>query len=337
MKRFLYWSGGKDSSASIAICYENGIQLDGIVFCEVMFDHARNISGENPKHIEWVYNSAIPKIESMGYKIRIIRAEKDYLSLFNSRISTGQRAGKKCGWLIGGMCAANSRLKMRPIHELKKSIGEHEQIIGIAADESVRLARLKTNCRSVLAEFGVKEQDTYEICKKYELLSPTYKTRARGGCWFCPNCSVKTFAEFKKEYPNLWAELEKLSIDNEIASQGFRYGRTFDSVNREIDRMSNATARALYNAMQATRNVGSITQATANDLAIERTDEFLYIMTYSFPCQDLSAAGNGAGMSKGSGTRSGLLWEVERLLSEIACGGGTPYHKYCSWRMYRKL
>lgn len=89
MKRFLYWSGGKDSSASIAICYENGIQLDGIVFCEVMFDHARNISGENPKHIEWVYNSAIPKIESMGYKIRIIRAEKDYLSLFNSRISTG--------------------------------------------------------------------------------------------------------------------------------------------------------------------------------------------------------------------------------------------------------
>lgn len=90
----------------------------------------------------------------------------------------------------------------------------------------------------------------------------------------------------------------------------------------QIDRMSNATARALYNAMQATRNVGSITQATANDLAIERTDEFLYIMTYSFPCQDLSAAGNGAGMSKGSGTRSGLLWEVERLLSEIACGGG---------------
>ena len=59
MKRYLYWSGGKDSSASIAICHENGIQLDGIVFCEVMFDNARNISGENPKHIEWVYNTAI--------------------------------------------------------------------------------------------------------------------------------------------------------------------------------------------------------------------------------------------------------------------------------------
>ena len=33
-------------------------------------------------------------------------------------------------------------------------------------------------------------------------------------------------------------------------------------------------------------------------------------------CQDLSSAGKGAGMEKGSGTRSGLLWEVERLLTE---------------------
>lgn len=84
----------------------------------------------------------------------------------------------------------------------------------------------------------------------------------------------------------------------------------------QIQRFSEKTARAIYNNMRATRNMGSITQATANDLAIENTDQYLYIMTYSFPCQDLSAAGNGAGMSKGSGTRSGLLWEVERLLSE---------------------
>lgn len=89
----------------------------------------------------------------------------------------------------------------------------------------------------------------------------------------------------------------------------------------QIGRFSEKTARTLYNNMRATRNIGSITQATADDLAIVNTAEFLYIMTYSFPCQDLSAAGNGAGMGKGSGTRSGLLWEVERLLSEISNGG----------------
>ena len=42
-----------------------------------------------------------------------------------------------------------------------------------------------------------------------------------------------------------------------------------------------------------------------------------YLLTYSFPCQDLSVAGKGRGMTKGSGTRSGLLWEVERLLNEV--------------------
>lgn len=105
----------------------------------------------------------------------------------------------------------------------------------------------------------------------------------------------------------------------------------------QIGRFSEKTARTLYNNMRATRNIGSITQATADDLAIVNTAEFLYIMTYSFPCQDLSAAGNGAGMSKGSGTRSGLLWEVERLLNEIARGGGTTCLKYCLWRTYPKL
>lgn len=47
-------------------------------------------------------------------------------------------------------------------------------------------------------------------------------------------------------------------------------------------------------------------------------------MTYSFPCQDLSNAGKGAGMEKGSGTRSGLLWEVERLLLECKELGEIP-------------
>lgn len=92
----------------------------------------------------------------------------------------------------------------------------------------------------------------------------------------------------------------------------------------QIERFSEKTVRTLYNNMRATRNIGSIVQATAQDLAVVNTDKFLYIMTYSFPCQDLSAAGNGAGMSKGSGTRSGLLWEVERLLKETANGYELP-------------
>lgn len=72
-----------------------------------------------------------------------------------------------------------------------------------------------------------------------------------------------------------------------------------------------------YNAIHGTNFATSdITTLTAKDLNITETDKYEYIMTYSFPCQDLSLAGKRAGMSKGSGTRSGLLWEVERLLTE---------------------
>ena len=72
-----------------------------------------------------------------------------------------------------------------------------------------------------------------------------------------------------------------------------------------------------YNAIHGTNfEPLDITKITAKDLGIVETDKYDYIMTYSFPCQDLSPAGKGAGMKKGSGTRSGLLWEVERLLKE---------------------
>ena len=54
------------------------------------------------------------------------------------------------------------------------------------------------------------------------------------------------------------------------------------------------------------------------DLGITDTDKFTYLMTYSFPCTDLSIAGTRQGMGRESGTRSGLLWEVERLLKECS-------------------
>ncbi|GHU54942.1 hypothetical protein FACS1894132_10320 [Clostridia bacterium] len=41
------------------------------------------------------------------------------------------------------------------------------------------------------------------------------------------------------------------------------------------------------------------------------------LLIYSFPCQDLSTGGNGGGMTKDSGTRSSLLWEIERILIEL--------------------
>lgn len=71
-----------------------------------------------------------------------------------------------------------------------------------------------------------------------------------------------------------------------------------------------------YNAIHNTNFIPTdITKIFYDDLNIEN-DENVYLLTYSFPCQDLSVAGKGRGMEKGSGTRSSLLWEVERILNE---------------------
>jgi DNA (cytosine-5)-methyltransferase 1 len=77
-------------------------------------------------------------------------------------------------------------------------------------------------------------------------------------------------------------------------------------------------AVASYNAIHGTNfPTMDVTKVTGADLGIVETDKYIYLLTYSFPCQDLSLAGKGKGMQKGSGTRSGLLWEVERLLNEV--------------------
>lgn len=82
-------------------------------------------------------------------------------------------------------------------------------------------------------------------------------------------------------------------------------------------------AIASYNAVHGTDfPTMDITKVHAEDLNICDTETFTYLLTYSFPCTDLSVAGKQAGMSKGSGTRSGLLWEVDRILTEIRDSNG---------------
>lgn len=112
---------------------------------------------------------------------------------------------------------------------------------------------------------------------------------------------------------------ETLSTD-EI--RGWLFGRISSDYStpmteKQIARLTDAAVRKIYNNMMATKNLGSIMAIKGPDLDIKDTDDYCYIMTYSFPCQDLSSAGKGMGMARGSGTRSGLLWEVERLLKEM--------------------
>ena len=81
--------------------------------------------------------------------------------------------------------------------------------------------------------------------------------------------------------------------------------------------------RKIYNNIIATNNLVNIQNAKGEDFKIVDKDQYEYIMTYSFPCQDLSLAGKGKGMADTS-TRSGMLWEVERILNELKTTNSLP-------------
>lgn len=77
-------------------------------------------------------------------------------------------------------------------------------------------------------------------------------------------------------------------------------------------------AIASYNAIHGTDfPTIDIKDVKGIDLGITDKERFTYLLTYSFPCTDISLAGRMAGMAKDSGTRSSLLWEVERILLEL--------------------
>lgn len=85
--------------------------------------------------------------------------------------------------------------------------------------------------------------------------------------------------------------LERLNIPHEIVGIS------------EIDKYAIKSYEAIYGK---TRNYGDISKVDKLDYAD--------LWTYGFPCQDISQAGRQAGIVKGE-TRSGLLYEVQRLLS----------------------
>ena len=77
-------------------------------------------------------------------------------------------------------------------------------------------------------------------------------------------------------------------------------------------------AIASYNAVHGTDFPSmDVSKIKGEDLGIVDKEHFTYLLTYSFPCTDISIAGRMAGFAEDSGTRSSLLWQVKRILEEL--------------------
>lgn len=189
MKYIASWSGGKDSTASIILAHEHNEPLDLIIFSEVMFDE--NTSGELPEHIYFIKNKAIPKFEEWGYETKILHSDTNYIERFYRYPSRGKRFGngQRVGFPMAMKCDINKACKIKQIRDFLKHIDDDfTQYIGIAADEPVRMERIvnSRNKVSLLEKHGYTEQMAFDLCKKYDLLSPIYDFSPRGGLLVLP-------------------------------------------------------------------------------------------------------------------------------------------------------
>lgn len=187
MKEIYCWSGGKDSTASIILSHIKGTTPGTIIFSEVMFD--KDISGELPEQIDFIKTKAIPKFKSWGFEVEILHSKETYIDLFY-KVNQGKkhpsRKGMYYGFPMAGKCIINDRCKMNPIRQYIKKINEeYVEYVGIAIDEPKRLKRLYgTQKVSLLERYDYTEQMAYDLCKKFDLLSPTYQFSSRGGAGF---------------------------------------------------------------------------------------------------------------------------------------------------------
>lgn len=95
----------------------------------------------------------------------------------------------------------------------KRNIVEY---LGIAADEPKRHGQLNEKKRAPLVEFDIDEDLCGLYCQYEGILSPTYETSCRDGCWFCHNQGVKQLRLLRKNYPDLWALLMKWDKDSPV-------------------------------------------------------------------------------------------------------------------------
>ena len=223
------------------LALEHGEPLDEAVYCEVMFD--KTISGEVPEHRDFIYHTAIPKLERMGVKVRVLCAEKTYVDLFAGTVTRGPKKGMLRAFPICGKCYVQRDCKIKPICRYQKSLpADTVQYIGIAKDEQERLLRLEGRQVSLLEKYNCTEQDAKELCRQAGLLSPIYQFTNRGGCWFCPNARRRELRHLYDHHPDLWARMLELQALPGKVTEKFNRTTTFSEIDagfrREDEQLS---------------------------------------------------------------------------------------------------
>ncbi len=168
-----------------------------------------------------------------------------------------------------------------------KKIRIYESFAGIGSQYKA-LTKVSQKKNFTLEHAGISEWDVFANISYFRINVGDFKGNIK-----------ETEKELREHFSKSEYSLDSKILCKNVGSQNIEVLKKL----REVEIALNPEGKAIPNIMNL----------KGQDIINRNVNLF----TYSFPCQDLSTAGKGRGMKKGEGTRSGLLWEVERVLDEV--------------------
>ena len=230
-------SGGKDSVATCVLLYYLDIPFKTLT-AEVWWKE--DISGEHPRHFEFMHEKLFPKLDMWGVEHDIVRSKITAYDYMTTPVKASkehpERNGKYRGFVVCGKCGVQRDCKTRPCERYYRLLNEpYNSILGLASNEKDRvLSANSKNQFALLDILGIHEQSTFSICNNEKLLSPIYCFSDRGGCWFCPNQKIQELELLYREYPELWNELMEVQKMPNKVTELFNRKQTLYDIEDQI-------------------------------------------------------------------------------------------------------
>ena len=245
-------SYGKDSLHMLEVIHQSGLPLDRIIHAEIMA--TATMSANLPPIVEFKDKADRIIKQRYGIEVERVRAKVSYNDVFYTVKQRGKRRGEIYGfpWILGSWC-----IPMLKTSVLDKGNRGAIKYIGYTDDEKSPARQKKireyndgTNTgklRYPLVDYNITEQNCFDWCENNDLLSPTYKTSIRDGCWFCHKQPLQQLFYLYTEYPERWQMLlawekdtrgsfttSKVTIEQltERFRQGFVYKKDMKNANQ---------------------------------------------------------------------------------------------------------
>lgn len=224
MQYVLSLSYGKDSMACLGAIRHLGWPLDRIVTADLWA--TPTIPADPPPMV--AFKAHADDVIWREYGIRVehyttryaegITGDRvSYEECFYREMTSGKFVGRIKGFPMrkGNWC---TKLKLNALSQIEAATEGCIQYLGIAADEQKRIKRHinRPNIKLPLVELGWEEDLCGLWCQYSDLLSPTYETSTRGGCWFCHNQGVQQLRLLRQQYPEYWALMLKWDNDSPV-------------------------------------------------------------------------------------------------------------------------